>query len=239
MKIKTCYLVGLGGIGTQMVYQLCKLLAYNINGTYNLFIGDGDTYESENMTRQIFKENCLGENKAIATNSSLKSQGIYFVETIPHYIDREYLEAHLEKAAEPILFIAAVDNMMSRKQFLEALDNSGKKYVWVCPSNGEYTYTVSVYQSGKEGIHPNKLYEEIRNPTDKIPQTGCEEESLLSTQTLLANNMAATFALYIVNLILLGEKVPLLIKGNVKETYVDFLNGEIEIYGEEEKTQAA
>lgn len=45
MKIGSCLVVGLGGIGSNLIDPLTRLLMHHKRGTYNIVICDGDRYE--------------------------------------------------------------------------------------------------------------------------------------------------------------------------------------------------
>ena len=59
-------LVGLGGIGSQLVPSLVRYLAFRPEPRPTLVLVDGDAYEPSNRTRQVFPETAIGTNKAEA-----------------------------------------------------------------------------------------------------------------------------------------------------------------------------
>jgi molybdopterin/thiamine biosynthesis adenylyltransferase len=59
-------LVGLGGIGSQLVPSLVRYLAFRPEPRPVLVLVDGDAYEPDNRTRQVFPESAIGTNKAEA-----------------------------------------------------------------------------------------------------------------------------------------------------------------------------
>lgn len=59
-------LVGLGGIGSQLVPSLVRYLAFRPEPRPVLVLVDGDAYEPDNRTRQVFPESAAGTNKAEA-----------------------------------------------------------------------------------------------------------------------------------------------------------------------------
>ena len=59
-------LVGLGGIGSQLLPPLVRYLACRPEPRPLLVLVDGDAYEPGNRTRQIFPADAIGSNKAEA-----------------------------------------------------------------------------------------------------------------------------------------------------------------------------
>jgi molybdopterin/thiamine biosynthesis adenylyltransferase len=59
-------LVGLGGIGSQLLPSLVRYLAFRPEPRPLLVLVDGDAYEPGNRTRQVFPESAIGSNKAEA-----------------------------------------------------------------------------------------------------------------------------------------------------------------------------
>jgi len=59
-------LVGLGGIGSQLLPSLVRYLAFRPEPRPMLVLVDGDAYEPGNRTRQVFPESAIGSNKAEA-----------------------------------------------------------------------------------------------------------------------------------------------------------------------------
>src|SRR5687768_2700450 len=59
-------LVGLGGIGSQLLPSLVRYVAFRPEPRPMLVLVDGDAYEPSNRTRQVFPESAVGTNKAEA-----------------------------------------------------------------------------------------------------------------------------------------------------------------------------
>ncbi len=59
-------LVGLGGIGSQLLPSLVRYVAFRPEPHPMLVLVDGDAYEPGNRTRQVFPESAIGSNKAEA-----------------------------------------------------------------------------------------------------------------------------------------------------------------------------
>jgi len=59
-------LVGLGGIGSQLLPSLVRYLAFRPEPRPMLVLVDGDAYEPSNRTRQVFPDSAIGMNKAEA-----------------------------------------------------------------------------------------------------------------------------------------------------------------------------
>lgn len=219
MHIASCLLIGCGGIGSLLVRPLVRLLSWHKEGCVEIVLADGDIYLANNRTRQLFSEDKIGKNKAVATAEELHNEGFYHVDAIADYLTQETIKGYIKALPEPILVIPAVDNNQSRKEFLLGLDSSNKDYLWVCPGNEYETFKVSFYsyskQRKKASIHPFVTYPNLSNPTDKIPNS-CQEEAPSTPQLLAANFEAASSTLRLVSNILDDENVTTMIEGNIK-----------------------
>jgi hypothetical protein len=208
-----CIVAGAGGIGSNLIEPLTRLLMFHPQGTWRILVIDGDSYELKNRVRQLFDPKASNLNKAIATTQRLKFAPNLIA--IDKYLNPSTLYDLLSGLAfylnpeEPLLFVSCVDNHQSRKAFLEALDTHVPSYVFVNPSNGYETVQVSLhikYKGDEMTVHPFKRYEDIAHPSDRIPG-GCQEEAPSTPQLLVANALAANGALMLVNALLDGKPV--------------------------------
>ena len=72
MKFKHVFVIGAGGIGSNLMEPLARVLAYHPDGTKNMTIVDGDVYEEKNQIRQLFDAEYVGSNKAEALATRIK-----------------------------------------------------------------------------------------------------------------------------------------------------------------------
>lgn len=207
MKFEHVFLIGVGGTGSHLVDPLVRLLTHHPQGTPNITIVDGDSYEEKNENRQVFDSSLTGENKAVATAKRLGQS----VRAVDVYIDYEKFRTLLDKtvaADTPFLVISAVDNHATRHALISALDDGGyENFTFISPGNSYSAGQVVVY--AKENLqpmttHPFSKYEEMRVPRDKIPERGegCAYQVASTPQLITANASAALGVLWTVSAML-------------------------------------
>ncbi|HEV8054188.1 MAG: ThiF family adenylyltransferase [Chloroflexi bacterium] len=103
-------LVGLGGIGSQLMGPLVRYLAHGPQPRPLLVLVDGDVFESGNRSRQLFPEDALGMNKAEALARVARGSGLA-IQAIAEYLDAGNL-AGVVREGDTILL--AVDNHATR-----------------------------------------------------------------------------------------------------------------------------
>lgn len=211
MKFDYVFIIGAGGTGSHLIEPLAKLLQYHINGTSNITLIDGDSYEEANGTRQLFNPQFVGVNKAEATVQKfpwlgIRAIGLYvngsrFIELIDTVSD--------EDITANFLVIMAVDNLATRKAVIEALEESDyQNYTIISPGNAYSHGEVLIYQvryAKAITTNPLERYPTLANPEDKIPGAGCEEEAVSTPQLITANACAAIGVLLSVSAMLDGK----------------------------------
>lgn len=206
MKFNSCVLVGLGGTGSQLLGPLKRLLYYHENGTWDIHLVDGDSYEAKNFERQLFPQGGAFGNKALV---QARDPGWEFVTAHPYYLTSDNIQSFMGYLTPPVLFIAAVDRMKSRKLFFEVLSQRFKDFCWICPGNEYDTAQVSIHirQQGQDlTTTPIERYESMRNPQDGEPGD-CIEEQESSPQLVTANTIAACITMMYVDNILNNRDV--------------------------------
>lgn len=188
MKIK---IVGLGGIGSIFVDKISRYINYSQELNCNMTLIDGDNYNYNNYSRQIF--NTFG-NKADVKIEELRSkfQNIRF-NSINSYIDENNIKNIIN--SEDIVFIC-VDNHKSRmviNNYCKNLNN----IIIISGGNELIDGNVQIYVR-KEGtdLTPDlcMYHPEIANPNDKLPtEMSCEELSYSAPQLFFTNLCVATF----------------------------------------------
>lgn len=219
MLFKHVFIVGAGGIGSNLAEPLTRMLAYHERGTKNIHIIDGDSYEEKNRVRQLFSNELTGVNKAEATTKRL----INFlgleekdcpIKSIPSYIDRFkfcdiLVDTKVNLGEDLILVIMAVDNHATRKDLILALespDSEKQNFVYISGGNGYTNGQVMVYAKIKgrvlTGAHPFDKYGDLKYPDDHIPGDGCQDEAPSAPQLITANIGAATGILWTIRAML-------------------------------------
>lgn len=214
MKFEHVFLVGTGGIGTNLVEPLVRMLAYHENGTKNITLVDGDEYEEKNQIRQLFDARFVGVNKAKATAQRV-AEALIPVQHHEEYINKDkFIDlAHktLNNTKAPFMVITAVDNHATRKAIIEALDEAEfPNFVFLSGGNGYSNGQGLVYAKirGEAGtVHPFDKYDDLKYPTDHIPgDPGCQDEAPAEPQLITANAAAALCLLWTVQAMLDGAE---------------------------------
>jgi hypothetical protein len=212
MKFDTAIVVGAGGTGSHLMEPLVRLLSYHENGTTNFTLVDGDVYEARNGERQLFNADALNRNKAEALAERLSFANIA---AIPRFINGEMFRNLVDSLLEndinkSLLAVMAVDNHATRKDLIEALDESPyRNWVLFSPGNSYSIGQVIIHarRNGKQLTyrHPFDKYPLLKDPEDHIPGFGCHEEAVSSPQLLVSNASAALAVAYSVSAMLDGR----------------------------------
>lgn len=101
-------LVGLGGIGSQLVPSLVRYLAFKPEPRPLLVLVDGDAYEPANRRRQVFPEAAIGSNKAAALAEVYRG---LTVQAVADYLTEENVATLIRDGD---LVLLAVDNHWTR-----------------------------------------------------------------------------------------------------------------------------
>lgn len=198
MKFDAVFVIGVGGTGSHLIGPLTQLMSYHSEGCTNIVVIDGDNYEDNNASRQVFSSGHLGANKAVATVERI---GHPDLRAVAAYVNEEsfgkLLQTHVPSKKSKILVITSVDNHATRKAIIDCLDNN--KYLnffLFSPGNQFSTGQVISYVKHKGkivGNHPYQKYPEMQTPDDFIPGTveGCAAMMTSTPQLILANMAAA------------------------------------------------
>lgn len=200
MKFDAAFVVGVGGTGSHLIGPLVQLMSYHPEGCTNIVVIDGDSYEENNASRQVFATQHQGVNKAVATVERI---GHPDLRAVASYVDEEsfgkVLKAHLPNKKANILVVTSVDNHATRKAIIDCLDvNKYLNFFLISPGNQFSTGQAITYvkHKGKTiGNHPYEKYPDMKTPSDFIPGTvqGCAAMAASAPQLILAN-MAAAWA---------------------------------------------
>lgn len=230
--------VGAGGIGSVLLTYLFREVAQNrINKIYLI---DGDSYDSGNLSRQFFPRTCVGMNKAEAQKLKLQvlfpEAPIDGIEVIPHFLLNESWQSNVPALAagdKPWIIFSGVDNHDCRRilaTWVETIltDNDVTNAVLVTGGNNEWDGNVHVYgrwvfpdgTSRMIGQPLSHRHPEILHAAEGTREgLSCQERVNLhgGPQTLAANSMAATL-MYSVYAALLNSPESLL---TVEDAYFD------------------
>ena len=178
------YIIGCGGGGSWLAHVMSRLLG---NPSYITLV-DGDTLEEKNLDRQLFTEDDIGKNKAMALSAKLGTK----------FSDKWYSEHLFQHEPSDWLF-GCVDNNPGRNAVLKACDLYECKAI--IPANETHSSEAYVYLPEWRGtrLDPRVYYPEIvdddtGNPAaraigciEKIKETG-------NVQLVTANFMSAALA---------------------------------------------
>ncbi len=187
--MKSIKVIGIGGIGTNLLFLLCRHL--NSQGESRLFLVDGDEFESRNAIRQDFLK--IGNKaKVKAEELANKFEDVSF-RAIPDFVTEENIDSIVEEG--DIVFMA-VDNHATRKLISDHCQKLSN--ITLISGGNELTDgNVQTYIrcDGEDMTLPlTSFHPEIKNPTDKSPgEMSCEERAKQpgSRQILVANAGAA------------------------------------------------
>lgn len=208
MKIGNVVQIGCGGTGSWLAEPLARMLAFNpaAKGA-SLTLVDGDMYEPKNAERQACGSGLAApQAKAQATHVRLRlalghpATNVVAAPVAQYVGGRDIASLVVNRRTTPdapVVVIFAVDNSATVKQGLDALDALKPTDPWlaIVPGNGLDQGMVSVYgkMAGAQiGRDPRLLYDNYRNPEDRVPGGGCSALAP-STPQLLVANMGAAF----------------------------------------------
>lgn len=202
-------IIGLGGIGSQLIENLCQFLHYykiglssddnfaqqmGINNPpqfdeISITLIDGDKYEPKNRTRQLFSR--VGPKADIKKEDLIEKYDSLSYYTINEYINEENISNIISDY--DVVFMC-VDNHKTRKivnDYCKTLNN----IFLISAGNGFHLFNCQIYiKINNEEQKPNltKYHPEIENAEDKLPsEMGCEELSKSEPQLIFANWGAA------------------------------------------------
>ena len=184
-------LVGLGGIGSQLVPSLVRYLAFRPEPRPVLVLVDGDAYEHGNRTRQVFPEGAIGSNKAEALAEA--SRGGLTVQAVADFLTEANV-ATVIRDGEVVLM--AVDNHWTRfvvDRHLATLD----EVTVISGGNDETDGNVQLVRR-REGEFVDgglaEIHAEIGLATEAefAARNGCERQAEERPQLVVTNLMVAS-----------------------------------------------
>ena len=184
-------LVGLGGIGSQLLPSLVRYLAFRSEPRPVLALVDGDAYEPANRTRQVFPESAIGSNKAEALAEAYR--GALIVQAVADYLTEDTIAAVIRDGDVVLL---AVDNHWTRfvvDQHLATLDG----VTLISGGNDETDGNVQLVRRRNGEFVDGSLAEihgEIGRATEAefAARNGCERQAQERPQLVVTNLMVAS-----------------------------------------------
>lgn len=233
--ITRLHLIGCGGTGSWLAEPLIKLLTYHQNvDLQNIYLYDGDKYEENNLTRQLFPKYYLGENKADVTKSRLENNGVEQpIESYAEYLNKNrmlyYLNRHWGIGED--LVVVAIDNEHGRHDIINALTEYDGDFICLLPGN-EYRTATTMWFGKTNGeiypLHPFNFAENYANPTDK-PRGNCAYEVITSPQLITANFASALLCLELIYALINGGSLPFCVNYN-GEKFTQSFDGKLTQY---------
>ena len=184
-------LVGLGGIGSQLVPSLVRYLAFRPEPRPTLVLVDGDAYEPSNRTRKVFAESAIGTNKAEALAEAYR--GGLTVQAVADYLTEANVAAVIRDGD---LVLLAVDNHWTRfvvDRHLATLD----EVTLISGGNDETDGNVQLVRRRNGEFVDGGLAEihgEIGRATEAefAARNGCERQVEERPQLVVTNLMVAS-----------------------------------------------
>lgn len=184
-------LVGLGGIGSQLLPSLVRYLAFRPEPRPVLVLVDGDAYEPANQTRQVFPDGAIGSNKAEAL--AMAYHGGLTIQAVADYLTDDNVA---ELIRDGDLVLLAVDNHWTRSvvdRHLACLD----EVTLVSGGNDETDGNVQLVRRRGGAFVDGSLAEihsEIGRATEAefAARNGCERQAEERPQLVVTNLMVAS-----------------------------------------------
>jgi molybdopterin/thiamine biosynthesis adenylyltransferase len=183
-------LVGLGGIGSQLLPSLVRYLAIRPEPRPLLVLVDGDAYEPGNRTRQVFPESAIGVNKAEALAEVYRG---LTVQAVADYLTDENVATIIR---DDDLVLLAVDNHWSR--FLVDRHLAGLQEVTLISGGNDETDGNVQLVRRREGQFVDgslaEIHVEIGRATEAefAARNGCERQAEERPQLVVTNLMVAS-----------------------------------------------
>jgi hypothetical protein len=203
--MKNFYIIGCGGVCTYFLPAFFKTINHDkrFSGATTTLI-DGDTVEQKNLLRQNFYHQDSGSNSIIdAYKSEVLAE--HYSSQYPNLIiesQENYITDSLFVEEKSFIF-CFVDNHPARKDVLSVVDIFSCEAIFA--ANSSISSHAYYYNSKMKGgsMDPRNRFPEILTIDTGSPvrAAGCDTEVKLNDvpQTAIANQMAATHALFIWN----------------------------------------
>lgn len=220
--MKRAVIIGLGGIGSNLVEPLCRTLAYSNkeDSPKRVILIDGKAYKERNRERQRFS--VLANKADVQRDLLIPLFPELNIESKASFVDENNILVFIKE--NDVVFLGC-DNHATRK--LVSCHASTLNNVMIISGGNElYDGNVQIYlrTDGKDATPPFTFqHPEIETPADRNPaQLSCEELAKAGEpQLLTVNLMVAVLMLNIFMLWLLKGSVP------YHEIYFDINTGNV------------
>jgi molybdopterin/thiamine biosynthesis adenylyltransferase len=191
--------VGLGGVGTHLVFPLARFL-FHLQMDLDMVLVDGDDFTLSNATRQAFKDDGLGRNKAYVIHEELAQEHEGSLQlcfdSMEAYVKADNIE---EVMSERDVVFCCVDNHATRKLLSDhaqtlndvVLVSGGNEGGDEASEGTQGNVQLYIRKDGNDLTNAvTAFHPEIDNPEDKNPSDlSCEEAAAEGTPQILFANM--------------------------------------------------
>lgn len=176
--MKHIYIIGAGGVGSWLTPAICLLKEPS-----QVTVVDGDILEEKNLNRQLFTEDDIGSNKALALSKRYRC----------NYLANWYSHGCTGIDSTDWLLVG-VDNNPARKAALDSCDAYGCKAVFM--ANETTSAEAYLYDPKWKGTEadPRVYYPEITTDDTDDPRQaaiGCTGTQQRENRQLVSANFAA------------------------------------------------
>ena len=185
-------LIGLGGIGSQLLPSLVRYLSFRPAPRPLLVLVDSDAYEISNRSRQLFPEDALGTNKAEALAQLFNGSGLA-LQAIAEFVTPANVGFVVR---EGDICLLAVDNHPTRA-LVDRHIAGLTEVTLISGGNDETDGNVQLVRR-REGYsldgHLTEIHPEIglAATSDVMPGTGCAALAAERPQLVVTNLMVAS-----------------------------------------------
>jgi len=187
LSVDNIIIVGCGGVASWLLPLLIKLC--KDHGDPHIFLIDGDKLEEKNLDRQLFSEDQIGTNKAVALHAR------YIKEYSMMTAVEQFLLEGLDLPGQALWF-GCVDNHSARRYILNYVDLFGGRAII---GGNEYTDSEAyIYEPSWKNTpldprvyFPEILTDQANDPTR--PQSCQGLAAIEHPQLVLANYTAAAY----------------------------------------------
>jgi molybdopterin/thiamine biosynthesis adenylyltransferase len=206
--IPTYVLIGAGGTGSILFQPLSRYLsAHHRNkgdDTWVLAVIDGDELAAHNLDRQLFAPNYIDENKAVALVGTYGGDAV----PVPEFLTDENIAKRINDGD---VVIIAADNYKVRER-IERHARNLDNIVVINGGNEMYNGSVQLYvRKDGQDVTPRLswMHDEILSGTEDPAALDCIARAQLpgGGQTIVANMMAATQVLNVLDQYLTGRDI--------------------------------
>lgn len=205
-------LVGVGGTGSLVLRELARINMALINldrPGINVTAYDSDFVSLSNVGRQLFSENDIGTNKAVAAISKVNRAWGYDWKAIPERFDSKFVVSK----RNPAIIISAVDSVEARRKMVQCFSGKsnwnnrydegiGTTYYLIDSGNGD-TYGQIQVMTFHKIRQPKKsefktfdsiksVLDAYKGSTSKPDEPSCSLAQALGRQDLMTNLFMAT-----------------------------------------------